>query len=233
MNALILSLVLVSASAVSIACSAALAPTPEHQVDPNEVLRQAVDRLLALQSGEFALEHKKGTTVLAPGIEMSKVYGVADIPDRFRLTVEARVSNSYVETGVVVIEDQAYMTDFLTGQWQRVPVEILPLNFSNLGQTLAEIIQAVQEPRLEGAHRRDRYEAYVIVGRVRSEDLATLVPNAGPGYDLGLEMWVDRSQWLLRKVVITGRLVDTDAADTVRVLTLDKIDVPVDIIPPL
>lgn len=233
MKSFVLSFIFISAAVVVIACTTPPAPTPDRQVDPQEVLRQSVDRVLALESGAFTLEHEKGTTVLLPGVEMSKVYGVADIPDRFRFTVEAQVSNTFVETMVVVIEDQAYMTNFLTGRWQTVAPEILPLNFSNLGQTLADIIQAVQTPALVGTENLDGYDVYRVKGTVRSNDLSTLVPNAGQDYDVDLELWVDQSQWLLLQVVMTGQLVETDAPDTVRVLTLDDIDVPVDITPPL
>lgn len=225
--------VFVSAAMASMACFSPSTPTPDESVDPREVLQQAVGRVLALESGAFTLEHEKGTTVLLPGIEMSKVYGVADIPDRFRFTVEAKVSNTFVETGVVVIEDRAYMTNFLTGKWEPVAPEILPLNFSNLGQTLGDVIQAVQEPVLVGTGQLDAYDVYRIQGTVRSEDLSALVPAAVSGFDVVLELWVDRSQWILLQVVMTGKLVDTDAPDTVRVLTLDDIDVPVDIRPPL
>jgi hypothetical protein len=188
---------------------------------------------MALESGAFTLEHQKGTTVLLPGIEMSKVYGVVEIPDRFRFTVEAQVSNTFVKTTVVVIEDQAYMTNLLTGQWQPVSREILPFNFSNLGQTLGNIIEAVQDPVLVGTEKLDHREAYRIQGTMRSDDLSTLVPNAGEGFDVALELWVDRSESLLLQVLITGQVVDTDLPDAARVLTLDDIDIPVDISPPL
>jgi hypothetical protein len=188
---------------------------------------------MALESGAFTLEQQKGTTVLLPGIEMSKVYGVAEIPDRFRFTVEARGRNTFVETTVVVVEDQAYMTNFLTGRWQTVSREILPFNFSNLGQTLGGIIEAVQDPAMVGTEKLDHRDAYRIRGTVRSDDLSTLVPSAGEGFDVNLELWVDRSESLLLQVLITGRVVDTDLPDAVRVLTLDDIDVPVDISPPL
>jgi hypothetical protein len=216
----------------AVGCSPAATPTPDLQIGPQQVLRQAIDRVLALKSGAFTLEHQKGTTVLLPGIEMSKVYGVAEIPDRFRFTVEAEVSNTFVKASVVVIEDQAYMTNFLTGRWQPVAKEVLPLNFANLGQTLGDIIQAVQDPKLVGAEKLNGHDAYHIQGKIRSDDLSTLVPNAGQGFDVVMDLWVERSDFLLRQVWLTGQVVDTDVPDAVRVLTLDEVDIPVDISPP-
>lgn len=219
--------------ALAVGCGPVAAPTLDPLLDAQEVLRQSVERVLALESAEFTLEHQEGTTQLLPGIEMSKVYGVADIPDKFRFTVEAEVSNTFVETGVVVIGEQAYMTNFLTGQWQEVSKDILPLNFSNLGETLASIIGSVQEPTLVGSERWHDYNAYRIRGMVQSNDLSTLVPNAGDGFDIELELLVDRDQGLLLQVIITGQMVATDLPQTVRVLTLDAIDAPVEITDPI
>ncbi|MDA0735053.1 MAG: LppX_LprAFG lipoprotein [Chloroflexi bacterium] len=219
--------------ALVVSCGSGPAATIDPSLDVREVLRQSVERVLALESAEFVLEHELGSTELLPGIEMSKVYGVADIPDKFRFTVEAQVSNTFVETGVVVIGDQAYMTNFWTGQWQEVSKDILPLNLSNLGQTLAGIIESVQEPSLVGAERWHGYDAYRIRGMVKSNDLLVLVPNAGDGFDIDLELLVDREQGLLLQVMITGQMITSDALKTVRVLTLDAIDAPVEISVPI
>ena len=104
--------------AFTLACGAGAIPTatltPEVPVDPRVLLRNSVTNMLQLQSAAFTLEHQKGTTALIPGyLEMRKVSGVVAIPDRFKLTVEAEslVPRSFVQIRVVVIEDQAYITD--------------------------------------------------------------------------------------------------------------------------
>ena len=215
--------------ALIVGCGTAPTPTVEVQVDPQEVLRGAVNRLMTLESTAFTLEHRVGTSVLLPGLEMNRVYGVAVIPDRFRFTVEAQISGAYVETDMVVIGQQAYMTNFFTGNWEEVPMEVLPLNFADLGRTLSDILLAVEAPTLAGTQTLRGHRVYLIQGGVHSEDLSALVPNAGVGFDVVLELAVDQKEGLLLQVVITGQVVDTDADETVRVLSLDDFDVPVDI----
>ena len=214
---------------LTFACGTAPTPTMETQVDPQAVLSASVDRLLTMQSAAFTLEHQVGTSVLLPGLEMNRVYGVAVIPDKFRFTVEAQISGAYVETDMVVVDQQAYMTNFITGKWEEVPMEVLPLNFADLGRTLADIIQAVEAPTLVGTQRLRDHQVYRIRGRVGSEDLMALVPNAEAGFDVELELAVERTEGLLLQVLIAGRIVATDTEETVRVLSLDDIDVPVDI----
>jgi len=214
---------------LTFACGTAPTPTMETQVDPHAVLSGVVDRLMTMQSAAFTLEDRVGTTVLLPGLEVNRVYGVAVIPDKFRFTVEAEFNGTYVETDVVVVDQQAYMTNFITGKWEEVPLEVLPLNFADLGKTLADIIQAVEAPTLMGTNTIRDHQVYLIRGRVRSEDLTALVPNAQAGFDVELELAVDRTEGLLVQVLIAGWIVATDTEETVRVLSLDDIDVPVDI----
>ena len=166
---------------------------------------------------------------------MKKVSGVVDIPDRFQLKVEAEslFSPAFVEIKIVVIGDRAYMTDPGTGRWSEQPLESLPINLSNLGRTLANIIEAVEAPTLVVSEELKGYDTYRIRGRINSQDLSDLVPGAGQGLDVTLDLWLDRMSHLLLQVLITGMVVPTDDDDTVRVLTLDDINLPVEISPPI
>ena len=55
------------------------------------------------------------------------------------------------------------------------------------------------------------------------------MPGAGEGFPVDLELWLDRDQGLLQQVLIVGRVVPTDDTDTVRELTLEDINQPVEI----
>ena len=134
---------------------------------------------------------------------------------------------------MVVIADQAYMTNFFTGKWEEVGMELLPVNFADLGQTLSAILGSIQSPKMVGTELLGQRPVYLIHGQVDSGDLSRLVPNAAPDFDVILELWLEQSSSLLLRVVITGQVISTDIVDAVRVLSLDDIDVPVEITPPL
>ena len=223
----------ISIGAIIIGCGSTPTTTPELKVDPEEILNRAIGQLNQLNYASFLLEQPQGTTELLPGLEMSRVYGVVANPDQFRFTVEAQVSGTYVETDMVVIADQAYMTNFFTGEWEEVGMELLPVNFADLGQTLSAILSSIQSPNLAGAEFLGERPVYLVQGQVDSGDLSRLVPNATPGFDLMLELWLEQSSGLLLRVAITGQVISTDIADAVRVLSLDDIGVPVEITLPL
>lgn len=220
----------------ALACTAAGLPTPTtgQPPDPREILQQGVSRLLALESVAFDLKQEKGTTTLFPGLEMSKASGLVDIPDRFSIIVEAELAfpRSFVEIKIVTIGNQAYITDFLSGEWREVSPGSLPVNFGSIGQTLADIIEAVNNLVLAGTERVGGRETHHIKGTIRSEDLTGLVPGAGKGFTVDLEMWLDQSENMLVQALIVGRVAPTDIPDARRLLTLNDFDVPVDITPP-
>ena len=212
-------------------CGSAPTPIPTATLEPPPDPKA---NLLGLKSAAFTLEHRIGSTMLLPGLVMKKATGVVDIPDRLRLTVEAEVAapRTFVEINVIVIGEQAFMTDFFSGQWRTVPLESLPVNFLDFGQTLAGIVDAVAEPVLSGVEEIKGRKHQRITGLVPSEALAALVPGAAEGLEVKLELWIDREDSLLSRVLITGPVLNGDVPETVRVLTIDDVNVPVDITPP-
>jgi len=165
---------------------------------------------------------------------MTKVYGEVSIPDRFSVTVEAESEfpKSYIEISIITIEDTAYMTDILSGRWNQISPDSLPFNLLGLGQTLADIVDVVQEPQVLGQERLRGVDTLHIKGQIASEDLSELVPGAGQGFPVKLELWLDRDQGLLQQVLILGRVVPTDDENTERELTLQDINQSVVISPP-
>ena len=164
---------------------------------------------------------------------MTKAYGEVSIPDRFRVTVEAesQIPKSYIEISIITIDHTSYMTGIFSGRWSEVSTEALPFNLSGLGQTLADFGAAGRQPRTIRAERLNGVDTVYIKGKIASEDLSGLVPGAGVGFSVGLNLWLEQDG-LLRQVDIVGRVVPTDDVNTVRQLTLDDINLRVTINPP-
>ena len=211
------------------ACGTPPAPTPEPPPDPRALLDQAAERLVALRTVAFDLQHQEGSTQLFPGVEMTRAFGETEIGKGFRFTVEARLGSSYFETHAVVLDGRTYMTNFLTGNWEEVAPGSLPFNFTDVGRSLALVLQNVRDPELVSEEPIDGGDAYRIRGNSWSEDLRVLVPNAGDGYDIVMELWVDRASGALTHATLTGPLVDTDVPEVVRTLSLTSLDQPVEI----
>lgn len=206
-------------------------PTPTPLPDPEALLRRAADGLLTLETAEFSLEHEVGTTVLFPGLEMDRAAGVVELPAKSQFTVDAvaALQGAFVEVEIITIDGDAYMTDMVSGQWRAVPAMMVPISLSNLGETLVEILDAMDSPRWAGTIDLDGEPAHLVEGSVTSGDLKGLAPAAGTGHPVDLRLWLDVETGILKQARIAGQVVDTDMPETVRVLRLGGFDAPVTI----
>ena len=204
-------------------------------IEAEPVLLQAVEQLMGLESASFSLSHLKGSTILMPGVLMTKISGEVSIPDRSRVTVEAQIEfpKSYVEIDIVRIQETAYMTSIFGGDWNQIPAESLPFNLSGLGLTMAEIVDAIQKPKILGDERLNGIDTLRIGGMINSKDLVKLVPGAEGNVRVDLELWINREDGLLQRALIAGQVVPTDDVDTIRDLVLKNINQPVVIDAPI
>ena len=224
---------------LSLAACNAGSPTPDpaptaEPVDPRMELQRTVESLMALHSVAFDLHHVIGSTSILPGVLMDRAYGKAIVPGQFDVTIEGELlfPRSYVEIGMISVDGKSYMTNLINGEWEQVSSDALPINLSNIGVTLADIVVMVQEPVLLGNDRVDGVDVYHISGSITSEVLKQLVPTAGTGFPVALEMWTERSTGMLRQALITGQVVLTDVEETQRQLTLDSVNESITVEPP-
>ena len=224
---------------LSLAACNAGSPTPDpapraEPVDPRMELQRTVESLMALHSVAFDLHHVVGSTSILPGVLMDRAYGKAIVPGQFDVTIEGELlfPRSYVEIGMISVDGKSYMTNLINGEWEQVSSDALPINLSNIGVTLADIVVMVQEPVLLGNDRVDGVDVYHISGSITSEVLKQLVPTAGTGFPVALEMWTERSTGMLRQALITGQVVLTDVEETQRQLTLDSVNESITVEPP-
>ena len=212
-----------------------LTPTrePTTTPTPEQVISVSSDRMLGLTTAHFTLKHEEdGSSQLFPGVELLLVQGNVRTPDRFEVSAEAMSTfpRSFIPIDVVVVGQWAFMTDFIhPDQWNDVPVETLPFDFSDLGRTLSDIMLSLQGATFDGVEKVDGERSWHVNGTLPSERLEGLVPAADSGYQLRMELWIGQRQGWLRKVRIEGQILDTDRVDLVRVLTIHKFDEHVEI----
>ena len=208
--------------------------TPIPTLSLRQVLEKTSTRMAALQSVAFSLEHETGTTLLQAGVNMRAVEGQVALPDGFRLKVDAVATllRASIEINVIVVGNDAFITDPFTGTWRKVPPDTLPFNFRDLGRTLSGVLGSIQASSFAGEDGIGDSGVRRIKGTVSSDSLLSLVPGAAQGLTVGLELWIEEGQGLLRKVRIEGKVVPKDEPETVRLLTLHSFDEPVEVSPP-
>ena len=68
-----------------------------------------------------------------------------------------------------------------------------------------------------------------IEGTIASEELSDFLTSVDPGHTVALTLWIDEAEHTLRQVRIAGQIYDEDAPETIRLLTIEDADLPVDI----
>ena len=94
--------------------------------------------------------------------------------------------------------------------------DVLPFNFADLGRTLGDIIDSLEDPRITGTEEVDGVESWRVRGNVPSEGLSSLIPTAEPGFEVGLDLWIGLEHNLLRKARIEGQVLSRDDPQVVR-----------------
>lgn len=91
-----------------------------------QVATRAAEKLEATEQLHFVIER---TGVQAPGaLALQQAEGDVVIPDKIRAKVQASTFGITSELGVVAIGDQQWMTNPLSGQWQALAADAMPVN---------------------------------------------------------------------------------------------------------
>ena len=206
-------------------------PTPPPR-PPTEVLNQSAQDLLGLSSLSFTLSNESGNIPLMTGVVANEIAGVVSMPDEVSVKIKGEVDvfRAYLELSVVRKEGIYYLTDPLTGEWRIVDQSAVPFDLTNVGINVGQIMKAMTgSAYAEGGIGDDSWR---ITGSVLSQEMSGIIFNAGQDHNVGLEVHVRNVEGVGLMPVearIQGRVVDTDAENYVRILTLGGFNEPVTI----
>ena len=230
----VLGLVYSAAVVVTLACSSAPEATPPPQptvgvppsptptpipLEPDEVIKNAIDSLVEAGSIWFLLEHENGFTEALGGLELTRVEG-AITESGMSITAEANLGRIYIEVDAILIGTNTWLTNPLTGEWELLPNEENPIGFLQPiaavkgvleGLTSAEFI----EPPESGAD-------YLMTSPLRAEALKSLLGEIIPDGTGVAEVVMDHETFEMKSARITGALQIRDSDSTVRILEMSR-----------
>ncbi len=206
-------------------------PTPPPR-PPTEILNQSASDLLGLNTLSFTLSNESGNIPLMPGVLANEISGDIAMPDEVSVKIKGEVDvfRAYLELSVVRTEQTYYLTDPLTGEWRVVDQSAVPFDLTNVGINVGNIMKAMMDAAyVEGGYGEDSWR---ITGKVLSQEISGIIFNAGQDHVVVLEVSIrniDGVGLMPEQARIQGRVVDTDAENYVRILTLQGFNEPVTI----
>lgn len=204
--------------------------TPVPTVTAPEAVALSHDAMAELASFRFELTHDSGFTALAGGLELSRASGLV-AQNGLDLEAEAKIGRAFVRIEAIVIDEQTWMTNPLTGAWSEIPPEESPFSFLDPVKLVADILGDTRDAvYLDSPNSNDEL---TITGRLPATTLAALVGSVDPDAVPAVTLSLSAKTYLLNKIVIFGVAQREDDENTIRVITLSEFDKPVSLEPPI
>ena len=203
------------------------APTP---VTAAEVVVLSQRAMSALDSFSFQLSHEVGHTTLSGALQLTRAGGLV-ATNGLDLEAEANIGRAFVRVEAVVIGEQTWMTNPLTGVWSEIAPEDSPFSFLDPVKLVADILGDTEQ----ATYPTDSSSAgnVIVIGTIPAESLAALVGSVDPTAVPNVELTLDSNSKRLNKIVITGVVQPEDESNTIRVITLSEFDQQVSLEPPI
>ena len=218
------------------ACGAEAEPTPTPAATPTpvpdvrDVLSRAGEKMAAMKSAKFGMIDETETGAKFFDTTFKSMEAEVEAPDSFRMLVDVVApAFGFVEIEMLAVGDQAFMKFSEDAPWAPLPLDQVPFNFGGLGPTLRDVLARLEDATLEGREAIGGAQTFHVEGSITSDGLADLITTADPGHAITLTLWIDETDYSLRQIRIAGQIYDDDGPGTTRLLTIEGIDVPVDI----
>ena len=132
-----------------------------------------------------------------------------------------------IRASLITIGDDSYMTNPLSGEWEKVAAEVSPLGFFDPQRGIGAMMTGLRNPAL-ASNEGDEFR---IEGDLDALALRPLIGLARSG-TVRAELTLDKDTLYLKKAVIEGRVTATEPDGVVRIITLSRFDEPIAISAP-
>jgi hypothetical protein len=198
-------------------------------VDAAALLRSAAERTERAQSFHFVLEHENGATQIVRGLEMERAEGDVAGADRLSVEIKASLGPLNLELSIIVIGDDAWITNPLTRRWEREQISISEVFDPANGVT--GLMRAASGARVAGSDSVGGVSTYRVEATVDSGDV-TLFGDPRPGTELRARVWIGVDDPLVYRIELVGAVTAGEPDDLVRRITLSRFDEDIEIVPP-
>jgi hypothetical protein len=199
-------------------------------VNAADLLQRAATRMAGVTSLRFDLEQQNGAAEILNGLAMTRAKGAVAGPNR--LSIEADVSAGPLNATVkiIVLPDQSWVTNPLTGRWEKQDVQIAPFFDPTTG--VPGLMRSVTNPKVTGTATVDGHRTYVVEAVVDSGALSLFSTGAPSGKKLQARAWIGVDDPLVYRIEVVGGISASEPSNLVRTLTLSDLGAAIDIQPP-
>ena len=124
------------------------------------------------------------------------------------VAAEARVSVSVatVNVDIIVVGEDAYMTNLVSGDWERAPDDFNynPALLFNPDDGLGPIMQDIREPALDGTEEVNGRSAHRVTGLVTGDQIRDITAGSIEGESIDVTLWIAEDNYDVLRLLISA-----------------------------
>ncbi len=216
-----------------------MSPPSADDFDPSIITLSAEDQYIAevaeswsrTSSVHFNL-NVDGSTFLDVNetIELKSVEGDLKRPNRAQAEASVKISFASFDVGLVVIGDNVYTTNFLTGDWERGPsnFDFNPALIFDNERGVSAVLAKMEDVEIGNESTIGGTRTVELTGTVAREDISQLVAGSLDGDEIGVSLWIDADTGDLLQISLSEP-DDVEGDPTAWIITFSERNEPVTI----
>ena len=202
----------------------------ETKVDAQQLLNAAATRMDGVGSFHFELTQQNGATPIMAGLEMLSASGDVGGRDRQRLNIKGRFGTIPVQVNVVILPDASYVSNPITGRWEKDTISIA--SFFDPANGVTALMRSVTDARITGTETLDGVPTHRVEARIDSGKLALFAAGAPAGRALTARAWIGVDEPLVHRLEVEGGITAAEPQNLVRRLDFSRFGQDLIIAPP-
>lgn len=184
------------------------------------ILDAASEKTAAAESFRFALD-VENVPPAASGLSVTSADGAVVVPDRLEAKASGTFSGIPIETELVLVGDDDYFRDPLTGAWRRFDPGTSPVELLDPAKGVLSVIEGAEEVELEGSETVGGVDTHRLTGKVKATDAAPLLAVSDAADRLvDLELWIGKDDQVLRRIRVEGPVAEGEPEEASRTVQL-------------
>jgi hypothetical protein len=221
---------LISTAVVAIGVFGCSPAQPE--LSATDIVKKSSDALKTVKSAHFKLSSTGGMMAIGTGLLAKSIEGDVVQPDRLKGTATSTFGKITVEISFISVGGQQFITNPITKKWEKLPGSQASPNLLDPDKGAPKLLTQAQNLKKVANESIDGVDCYHVTGDVPSSLVAGLIGAQGNDTALSGEIWIGTTDFLPRKIHLTGKVTPDEPPQIERVLELANFNESIQIDPP-
>jgi hypothetical protein len=196
-----------------------------------DLVAESAERTGEVQSFHFTLD-VQNVPITAEGLQITSAEGDVVVPDRAQADVTGNFAGVSLTTQVVAIDDDVWLRNPLTGDWETIDVSTTPVALLDPTKGILGVMAGVSGAEDAGTDDLDGTKVRKVSGTAETAAVAPLVAVSADEGEVPVTLWIGEQDKILRRVDVTGPVAEDEPEDALRSFEVSRFDEPVTIEPP-